>query len=178
MSLNFEKLSILVVEDTQPMQKLLVSVLNALGIQKVQACSNGEDGFRAFCMKQHDIILCDWQMEPVDGIGLTELVRKNPASPNKMTPIILITGYSAMSRVTKARDAGVTEFLVKPFTANDVAKRLAYVINKPRDFVQTQDFFGPDRRRRSDPDFKGPYRRQADLAADIAFQSSSPQKGK
>ncbi len=48
----------------------------------------------------------------------------------------------------EARDAGVTEFLVKPFTAHDLARRIAHVINKPRDFIETQDFFGPDRRRR------------------------------
>lgn len=78
--------------------------------------------------------------------------------------MVLITGYSAWSRVEEARDAGVTEFLVKPFTANDLAKRIAHVINKPRDFIETQDFFGPDRRRRSPQaaGYNGPMRRTDD----------------
>ena len=79
-----------------------------------------------------------------------------------MAPVILVTGYSALSRVAEARDAGVTEFLVKPFSANDLAKRIAYVINKPRDFIDCTGYFGPDRRRRKNPDYKGPFRREED----------------
>jgi DNA-binding NtrC family response regulator len=79
-----------------------------------------------------------------------------------MVPIVLVTGYSALIRVAQARDAGVTEFMVKPFSANDMAKRIAYVINKPRDFVDAKDYFGPDRRRRKDPGYRGSMRRQDD----------------
>jgi len=165
MGFKFEKLSMLVVEDTLPMQKLLVSVLDALGIKNVTTAQHGEDAFKLFCNNNHDIILTDWLMNPMDGIGLTRLIRKSPLSPNRMVPIILITGFSAWQRVEEARDAGVTEFLVKPFTANDLARRVAHVINKPRDFIESQDFFGPDRRRRKDVSgehYQGPLRREDD----------------
>ncbi len=162
------------------MQKLLVSVLEALGIKHVQTAPNGHEAFRAFCRGNHDIILSDWQMEPMDGIALTQQIRNSTLSPNKMAPVILITGYSAWPRVMEARDAGVTEFLVKPFTANDLARRIAHVINHPRDFIETQDFFGPDRRRRrpEESGYSGPMRRQEDrdmpssgkTAFDIAFK--------
>jgi len=165
MGFKFEKLSMLVVEDTQPMQKLLVSILDALGIKNVETSTNGREAFRMFCNRNHDIILTDWQMEPIDGIALSRLVRTHQSSPNRMAPVLLITGYSAWPRVSEARDAGVTEFLVKPFTAHDLARRIAYVINKPRDFIDTQDFFGPDRRRRKEEDtetYTGPARRNED----------------
>lgn len=174
MSFKFEKLSMLVVEDTQPMQKLLVSVLEALGIRNVETSPNGEDAFRAFCQRNHDIILTDWSMEPVDGIQLTRMIRKSKLSPNRLAPVILITGYSAWPRVEEARDAGVTEFLVKPFTGHDIARRITHVINHPRDFIETQDFFGPDRRRhRENASYKGLRRRDEDLAPmriDISFR--------
>ena len=177
MAFKFEKLSMLVVEDMQPMQKLLVSVLEALGIKNIETASDGAAAFQSFCRYNHDIVLSDWAMTPMDGIELTRLIRKNPKSPNRLVPIILITGYSAWPRVEEARDAGVTEFLVKPFTANDIAKRIAHVINKPRDFIETQDFFGPDRRRRRDIDinYKGPTRRNEDRGVrnrnpDIGFK--------
>lgn len=181
MGFKFDKLSMLVVEDTLPMQKLLISVLEALGIKNVEACSNGKDAFRQFCNHNHDIILSDWQMEPVDGIALARLVRTHQSSPNRMAPIILITGYSAWPRVAEARDAGVTEFLVKPFTAHDLARRIAYVINRPRDFIDSPEFFGPDRRRRKEDDgetYTGPQRRQGDReeknfkAPDITFRGA------
>jgi two-component system, chemotaxis family, chemotaxis protein CheY len=165
MGFKFEKLSMLVVEDTLPMQKLLVSVLDALGIKNVTTAQHGDDAFRQFCLHNHDIILTDWLMTPMDGIALTRQVRKNMISPNRMVPIILITGFSAWQRVEEARDAGVTEFLVKPFTANDLARRVAHVINKPRDFIESQDFFGPDRRRRKEiggDSYQGPMRRDED----------------
>lgn len=176
MGFKFEKLSMLVVEDTLPMQKLLVSVLDALGIKNVETASNGNDAFLSFVKGNHDIVLSDWQMEPMNGIELTRQIRNNPASPNRLVPIILITGYSAWSRVEESRDAGVTEFLVKPFTAHDLARRIAHVINKPRDFIESQDFFGPDRRRRSieNSGYNGPMRRDADSkynSNDIGFKN-------
>ncbi len=162
MPFKFDKLSVLVVEDTVPMQKLIASVLETLGVGHVHTAHDGESGFEAFRRVQPDIVIADWHMEPVSGIELTREIRTNPLSPNRMTPIILITGYSAISRVAEARDSGVTEFLVKPFSANDLAKRIAYVINKPRDFIDYDDYFGPDRRRRAVPGYTGPQRRNAD----------------
>ncbi len=165
MAFEFSKISILVVEDIAPMRQLFVSVLRTLGLEQITEAENGQDAFKKFCKTNHDIILTDWMMAPEDGLELTHNVRHNAESPNKMAPIILITGYSAWSRVEMARDTGVTEFLVKPFTANDIAKRLAHVITNPRDFIEIPSFFGPDRRRRIAPKFSGPHRRETDEKA-------------
>jgi two-component system chemotaxis response regulator CheY len=150
MTLKLEKLSILVVEDTPPMRKLIVSVLESLGVGKIYTASNGDQGFSVYQQTNPDIIITDWLMEPVDGIEFINKVRTHVSSPNRTVPMIIITGYSAITRVMEARDNGVTEFLIKPFTANDLAKRIAYVINKPRDFVHAPKYFGPDRRRKKD----------------------------
>jgi len=162
MGFRFEKLSILVVEDTMPMRKLLVSVLESMGIKRIDHASSGEKAIESFMRENHDIILTDWQMAPMDGLALTKEIRTNVLSPNRMVPIILITGYSAWSRVEEARDIGVTEFLVKPFTAKDLGRRIAHVINAPRDFVENPKFFGPNRRRKADAGYKGPLRRRED----------------
>lgn len=154
------------------MRKLLISVLESLGIKNIASADDGRKAFELFQRDNHDIIISDWQMEETNGIELTKMIRSSVMSPNRMVPIVLITGYSAWQRVAEARDSGVTEFLVKPFTANDIAKRITHVINKPRDFIETNDFFGPDRRRRIDPAFKGPLKREQDgkNSADIAFK--------
>lgn len=162
MAFKFDRLSVLVVEDTLPMQKLIVSVLESLGVGHVYSADSGERGFEIFKRVNPDIVISDWHMVPMDGIALTREIRKNMLSPNRMVPVVLVTGYSAIARVAEARDAGVTEFLVKPFSANDLAKRIAYVINKPRDFIDSSTYFGPDRRRRASPDYKGPWRRAGD----------------
>lgn len=168
MPLKLEKVSVLVVEDTIPMRKLIVSVLETLGVGKVYTADNGEQGFTQYIANKPDIIITDWLMKPIDGIEFIKKIRLAPNSPNRTVPVIIITGYSAVTRVMEARDHGVTEFLVKPFTANDLSKRLAHVINKPRDFVQTPRYFGPDRRRRRIDDFPGEDRRGAQPAKQTA----------
>lgn len=162
MSFKFERLSILIVEDTAPMRKLVTSVLETLGVGNIITASDGEEGFRMFCSQNPDIVIADWHMVPMSGIELVHKIRHEKTSTNKMVPIVMMTGYSAMPRVAQARDTGATEFLVKPFSANDLARRIAYVINKPRDFIETSDYFGPDRRRRVLESYKGPKRRTTD----------------
>jgi CheY-like chemotaxis protein len=162
MAFDFSKLSVLVVEDTLPMRKLIVSVLEALGVGAIMNAENGQRGFDMFQERRPDMVIADWHMEPVNGIELTKMIRHAPDRQVRMTPVILITGFSAVPRVAEARDAGVTEFLVKPFSAHDIARRIAYVINKPRDFVDTPTYFGPDRRRKGNSDYRGEGRRRED----------------
>jgi FixJ family two-component response regulator len=79
-----------------------------------------------------------------------------------MAPVIMITGHSTMKRVNEARDVGVNEFLSKPVTARGILERITRVVENPRAFVRTQDYFGPDRRRRNDPGYDGLRRRASD----------------
>lgn len=164
MKTQLESLKILVVDDTGPMLKLLLYVLASLNIKNVTSCMNANEAFHAFRQDHYDIVITDWMMEPIDGLELTRKIRKSALSPNKLVPIILVTSYSSKENVQKARDEGVTEFLVKPFTASDLAKRIAYVMDHPRDFVKANDFFGPDRRRkdRSTARYAGKLRRDDD----------------
>lgn len=166
MPLKLDKVSVLVVEDIAPMRNLIVGVLEALGIGNIHTAEHGGSGFSEYRRGNPDIIITDWEMEPVSGFEMIKKIRNDPTSPNKTVPIILITGYSAKTRVIEARDIGVTEFLTKPFTGQDLAKRITHIINKPRDFVETHSFFGPDRRRKKIDDYEGPKRRDADGGPD------------
>ena len=161
-----EDISILVVEDTLPMLSMICSTLNILGVRSVYRAKNGEEGFEEFVRKTPDIVITDWLMEPVNGLELIKKIRTDSRSPYKTVPIIMITGYSALKRVQQARDYGVTEFLVKPFTANAIATRLNHIIDRPRGFVEAEDYFGPDRRRKREEDYTGPLRRGADFKYD------------
>ncbi|MCB9991835.1 MAG: response regulator [Rhodospirillales bacterium] len=164
MAYQFHRISVLVVEDNQPMLEITKSLLVTFGVGHVIGAQNGEVGFKRFCEYNNDIIIADWMMKPMDGISFTRQVRNDPKSPNPYVPIILMTGFSEKRRVLQARDAGVTEFLVKPFNAKDLYKRLVQVIERPRQFVRAPDFFGPDRRRKKiKGQYDGPYRRESDL---------------
>lgn len=147
MAFDFKKLTVLIAEDTRPMCKLVRHVLEALDIKNIHEAGNGEEAFKIMYEENPDIVITDWDMAPMDGIELTEEIRNGPLSPNRLVPIIFLTGYSSAKKVLQARDAGATEFVVKPFSAADLAKRVAYVINRPRDFIDCGSYFGPDRRR-------------------------------
>jgi DNA-binding NtrC family response regulator len=115
-------------------------------------------------MKSHevDIVMTDHAMRPLGGLDFVRLIRRSPESPNPMCPVIMITGHSTLQRVHEALNAGVNEFLTKPLTARGVIERLVQVIDHPRPFVRTDDYFGPDRRRRADRSHPGPWRRADD----------------
>ena len=165
--MRLDLLSILIVEDVAPMRQLLMAILSALGVGTILSAASGDEGFDIFCNETPDIVITDWHMEPGDGIELTQKIRTSPLSPNKTAPVIMLTGFSALKKIEQSRDAGVTEYLSKPFTAEKLIKRITHVIENPRDFILTASYFGPDRRRRELTGYSGPYRRAADTSVDM-----------
>ncbi len=159
MSYNLSQVKILLVEDMPPMLSLTTSILTMFGFQIVHGAKNVQEAYKLFCRNNHDLIITDWLMEPEDGLDLVRMVRRNEDTPNPYVPVILMTGYSDQTRVEMARDLGVTEFLMKPYSAHDMYMRIVQIIEKPRQFVDTGQFFGPDRRRRKNVDFYGIDRR-------------------
>lgn len=173
MSYQFHSLKVLVVEDNKPMLDLTKSILSTFGVGNIEGALNGEDGFRKFCSFNPDLVIADWMMEPFDGIALSRKIRNDPKSPNQYVPIILMTGFSEKRRVLSARDSGITEFLVKPFSARILYKRLSQIIERPRQFVRAEGFFGPDRRRKTADDYAGNLRRKSDRVGGISKKIES-----
>jgi len=159
---RFDLLKILLVDDNQHMRMLLTEILRALGVRQIFEALDGAEALQLMRDTQMDIVMTDLTMSPLDGIDFVNLLRNSPDSPGPFTPVIMITGHSTMRRVAEARDAGVNEFLAKPVTARGVIHRINLLIEHPRPFIRCQDYFGPDRRRRPDPAFTGPWRRQGD----------------
>lgn len=161
MAYDFSTISCLVVDDNPHMRKLVVALLYTLGIKHVFEADDGGEAFKMIKARTPDIIICDWIMAPVDGIELVKRVRTAHDSPNPYIPIILLTGHTEKHRITEARDAGINEFLAKPISAKRLYQRIINVIEKPRTFVKTDTYFGPDRRRHRKSTYKGPERRVA-----------------
>jgi len=165
----FDYLKALVVEDNTHMRALLRSLLHALGMKQVYECADGATAYNELRERKPDFVLTDLSMAPVDGIEFTRMVRTGQDSPNPYVPIIMITGHTERPRVMAARDAGVTEFLAKPITVQNLLLRIAEIVDRPRAFVRCENYFGPDRRRRRDENYTGPWRRQDDFKDDLAI---------
>jgi len=162
MTTGLDAVRVLVVDDNQHMRAIVSVMLNSFGIKMVREAKDGADAIETLRRWPADLAICDFLMEPVDGVAFTHQVRNAPDSPNPYLPVVMLTGHSELARVTEARDAGVTEFVVKPLTAKALVDRINTVIFKPRPFIRSKDYFGPDRRRRDDPFFAGPFRREDD----------------
>lgn len=158
---NIENLKFLVVEDDANMRHLITTILSSLGVRYTATANSAEKGFGRLNDFEADIVICDLRMEPLDGLEFTKMVRNDDSSPNCYVPIIMLTGHSELSAVERARDAGVHEFMAKPVSATRLYAKIKSIIEHPRVFVRTVDYFGPDRRRRQDPDYDGPERRKA-----------------
>ncbi|GIU66308.1 response regulator [Candidatus Phycosocius spiralis] len=160
--LDLSSMSILVVDDQPFFRVLLTEILRNLGVRSVSVAVDGEDGFAAFDSVRPDILITDWMMPKLDGIELTRKVRALQNDRLKCTPIILVTANNRKSQIEFARNSGVDEFILKPVSVKSVCDRLREVMEKPRSFIDNPGYAGPCRRRHTDPEFRGPYRRYGD----------------
>lgn len=154
---SLERFSVLVAEDNNYLRTLMMQALKALGVGNVRTVSDGGEAIEVLQLLQKDpmragmmnvdFILSNWQMSPVDGMMLLRWVRRHKESPCRFIPFVMVTGYADKEHVAQARSLGVTEMLAKPFSVDSVAERVLQLIEKPRQFIHTHDYFGPDRRR-------------------------------
>ena len=155
-------ITVLVIDDNNHMRNILKELLRAVGVHNIKEAADPVEAFEIIKTMPIDLVLVDFSMPIIDGVEFTQMVRTSSDSPNPFIPIVMITGHSERSRVSLARDAGVNEFLVKPVTAKSLMDRISSVVNNPRSFVKCTTYFGPDRRRRNDKTFAGPFRRKTD----------------
>ena len=158
--IEFDKLRFLVVDDNPHMRRILRALLLGFGSRDVHEAENGAAGLEAFNKFTPDIVIMDWAMPVFDGLEFARMVRQPDTNASPFTPIIMLTGHSERRRVTAARDAGVTEVMVKPISAKGLHQRIVNVIANPRRFIRTTGYFGPDRRRNNALKYTGPERRK------------------
>lgn len=161
--MDLKALRILVVDDNRHAAEIVKSVLASVGAQDIHEAANADRAFKLMKEVAFDVIILDQNLGAGgEGTQLVKRIRNDPGSPNPYVSILMLTGYTEQRRVQAARDAGVTEFLSKPFTISGLLRRIEVMIHQARPFVRSADYFGPDRRRRADPEYKGPERRRKD----------------
>lgn len=146
MDLGLGELKVLLVDDNDHMRTIVGTILKGIGILDVREARDGSGALETLRTWPADLAIVDFRMEPMDGVDFTRLVRNAADSVNPFLPIIMMTGFADRPRVEEARDSGVTELIVKPVTARAIIDRLNAVVYRPRPFVRTEDYFGPQRR--------------------------------
>ena len=164
---DLAELSVLVVDDHANTVRLITDVLRAAGVGKVYSAPDGICAREQIAQRNPDIIFTDRRMPLMDGLALTRAIRMAAVRPDSLTPnpevpIIMVTGHRSAREVEEAREAGINEFVMKPFTPAALLSRIQLVLNQPRPFIVSNVYVGPDRRRRTELSYAGPLRRTSD----------------
>ncbi|MBT5296966.1 MAG: response regulator [Rhodospirillaceae bacterium] len=167
---DLSNLNVLVVEDNKHMQLMLKEILRSFRIKNVRTSDDGADAIKELKSFAVDLINCDWNMQPIDGLDFVRMVRTDSDSANPFIPFIMLTGHTETQRVFEARDAGISEFLAKPISSKALYQRICSVIERPRQFVKTRRFTGPCRRRAKANDKTNKGRRAEDSEDDSLSQ--------
>ena len=136
--------------DPQPnMAAIVADMLRSLNYRDIREVYESRQAQGELRRRAVSLIIIDDAMTGPDAVELVRRLRADAANPNRLTPVIMMAAAPDASRIAEARDAGVTEFLRKPFAASHLKARLDGLATHPRPFIEATDYAGPDRRRRS-----------------------------
>jgi len=121
-----KNMPILVVDDYQTMIRILKNLLKQIGFNNVDDAADGKDALAKIGSKSYGLIISDWNMEPMSGIDLLKEVR----GKGDKVPFIMVTAESKTENVLAAREAGVNNYIVKPFNADTLKDKMASVLGE------------------------------------------------
>ena len=121
-----KNMNILIVDDYKTMLRIIRNLLKQLGFDNVDEATDGSEALQKLRDKAYGLVISDWNMEPMTGLQLLREVRKDVKL--KGVPFIMITAESKTDNVVAAKEAGVNNYIVKPFNAATLKTKLESVI--------------------------------------------------
>lgn len=123
-----KNMKVLIVDDYQTMLRILRNLLRQLEFNNVEEAKDGGAALELLRKEQFGLVISDWNMEPMTGIQLLREVRADPKL--KALPFIMITAESKSENVIAAKEAGVSNYIVKPFNSETLRAKLASVLGE------------------------------------------------
>lgn len=121
-------MNILIVDDYKTMLRIIRNLLKQLGFNNVDEATDGSMALQKLRDKDYGLVISDWNMEPMTGIQLLREVRADAQLKN--LPFIMITAESKTENVVAAKEAGVNNYIVKPFNAATLKTKLSSVLGQ------------------------------------------------
>ena len=151
----------LVVDSAPASARMVAELLKTLGVGAIHLETSGSGALRACEQLEPQVIFTELTGPRLNGLDLVRSLRRGDLACRK-APVVMITAGATAAAIIAARDCGVHEFLRRPFTLGQLAKRLEAVMLHPREWIEAISYVGPDRRRFNAGDYKGPLKRLAD----------------
>ena len=120
-----KNMRILIVDDYKTMLRVIGNLLRQLEFSHIDEALDGSEALAKLRMAKYDLVISDWNMEPMNGLDLLKRVRADPKLAG--IPFIMVTAESKTDNVVAAKQAGVSNYIVKPFNAETLGKKLATV---------------------------------------------------
>lgn len=130
--MNLSELKVLVIDDLITFRTLLHDILKSAGIKDIYLASDGEEGLMSLVKANPDAVILDWEMPKCNGLEFTRMVRKSEMVPNRNVPIIMCTTHSDLDHIREAKEAGINDYIRKPFKGKDVIGRLELAMKKQK----------------------------------------------
>ncbi len=172
-TVNLRDLVIVVADPSSYTRRVIKGMLRGFGANKVLEVEQSTGLFLALSSQKVGILLCDLQLPPHGGLALTRTIRGNTDNENRTLPILLMTNNTSEKTVVGACHAGANMVVAKPMSPHSLYDRLGWIAFHPRPFVDTPNYFGPDRRFKLEGAPGGVGRRNDDMNPDIAVESGS-----
>ena len=125
-----KNMNILIVDDYNTMLRIIRNLLKQLGFSNVDDAADGSAAFEKVQQKKYDLIISDWNMEPMSGLELLKQIRASDGEDYQNVPFIMVTAESKTENVIMAKQAGVNNYIVKPFNAETLKTKMASVIGE------------------------------------------------
>lgn len=155
---------VLIVDPHAPGAKMVGELMRSIGSGQVWVGDSTDRGLRLAQTYDPHIIFVEKSGDDMNGLDFTRKLRRSNLTC-RYAPVIMVTSQATAGGILAARDAGVHEFLRKPFTMKDLLRRLEAVTLRQRDWVEAVEYVGPDRRRFNSGDYSGSLKRRSDVAA-------------
>ncbi len=120
----YKSLSALIVDDQDFVLKIVTTILTQIGFGEIRTSANGEDAITAVEEACPDLIICDINMKPMDGLTFLKWVRSNESEKIRTLPLVFLTGDFSQELVSKATDLGCDMFLLKPISPQKMREKL------------------------------------------------------
>ncbi len=119
-------MNVLIVDDNKTMLRIIRNLLKQIEFENVQEASDGKEAQEKLQAGNFGLVISDWNMEPMTGLELLQHVRSDPKL--KATPFIMITAESKPANVIAAKEAGVSNYIIKPFNAETLRGKIHKVL--------------------------------------------------
>lgn len=138
-------LNVVVLDSDITAAQLIRKALSTLGITQTYLTKDSREAVDIIKQRQIDLLITEWDSRPDSGLDVTRYLRSTD-SPNRMLPIIMLTSRTGPEDMNLARNTGVNEYVMKPFSVRVMMERITGIVDFPKSFIVARGYVGPDRR--------------------------------